>query len=346
MKKYLPLILIVSFLFCFASCRKLPDNSGSSSELSVIEDFVYVTEDNQSAQQETNKTQSEEVVLEQPQKFWQSTVIAPTTVTLYKDGMQSVSTDKEFNHKIAKHIEEWYKGEKYGVSCACYSKESAVTNLKYNEMAIQLEFDDEIKLYGGFIPPSVRRIFIPLTGKDDYVIFATGKGPGNWSHYYVDGSGLEGYFEGRSFEPMPEWQSTVISPWKIQLYQNGNFLGEYNDVDFTYKVAQHIESWHIYKEGINQTTDGITAETITNIRNNDTYIELFFSTEITFYDKNMILPETKNLLIPLTGDWAYCIFEAGNDFNYNCFSFPEGAKGLEQFFDVLKTDDNGYRRWE
>ncbi|MBR5472543.1 MAG: hypothetical protein IKU82_00990, partial [Clostridia bacterium] len=200
MKKYLSIIIAVSLVLSLTACRKMPD-SKSSAELSVLKDFVYVTQDNQSIVQETDESKSEEVVSNQPQKIWQSTIIAPATVTFYKDGMQSVSTDKEFNHKIAKHIEEWYKYEKYGMTCACYSKESDVTNLKYNEMAIQLEFDDEVKLYGGFIPPSVRRIFIPLTGKDDYVIFASGKGPGNWSHYYVEGSGLEKYFEGRSFEP-------------------------------------------------------------------------------------------------------------------------------------------------
>lgn len=345
MKKYLSIIIAILLVLSLTACRKMPD-SNSSAELSVIKDFVYITEETQSDNPETDNTQSEEVVLDQSQKSWQSTIIAPTTVTFYKDGMQSVSTDKEFNHKIAKHIEEWYKKEwykdiKYGVSCNCLSKESDVTELKHNEMAIQLEFDDDINMYGGFISSSYRRIFIPLTGeKWEYVIFATGIGPSFWSHYYVDGSGLEKYFEGRQFEPIPEWQSTIIVPKKIQLYQNGVLLSEYTDVNFTYKVAQHIESWHIYKDSIEQTDVGITADTIQNIRDNETYIEIFFSAEITFYGKNMILPETKNLLIPLSGNYAYCIFEAGKDFNYNSFTVPEKATGLEQFFEIIYDETN------
>lgn len=347
MKKYLSLILIVSFLFSLVSCRKMPDSHSGSDEISVIEEIMYSGEEKQSTQQEISSdskpddaSEAEKIVFDADQKDWKSTVIAPTTVIFYKDGMQSVSTDKELNHKIARHIEEWYKGERYGMTCACYSDESYVTYLKHKETAIQLEFDAEVKMYGGFIPSSVRRIFIPLTGEDDYVIFATGKGPGYWSHFYVDGSGLEQYFEERTFETIPEWQSTVSSPMKIQLYQNGNLLGEYTDADFNYKVAQHIESWYIYKESIKQTTDGMTADTITNIRNNDTYIELFFVSEIKFYGKNMILPETYNLLIPLTGDYAYCIFEAGDDYNYNKFSFSENSRGLEQFFEMLNIVDN------
>lgn len=342
MKKYLSLILTVSLVFCFTSCRKLTDKG--SEQQSIIEDFVYVSDDDRSEQQKDDKTQSESSAADKPQKAWESTVIAPSSVVFYKDGMQSVSTDKELNHKIAKHIEEWYKEEyfkDYHANCVCILDESYIADLRDKEMAIQLEFDNETKVCGGFVPSSVRTVFIPLTGKDEYKVFAGGKGPGSWSHLNVKGSGLEQYFENRRFEPMPELRSTVTPPWKIQLYQNGNMLGEYKDVDFNYKIAQHIESWYRYKEGANQTTDGITDETITNIRNNDTYIELFFSGEIKFFDKNIILPETKNLLIPLTGDRAYHIFEADKNFNYACFSFCENANGLEQFFKEIKTSDNG-----
>ena len=53
----------------------------------------------------------EGITLDKKAQDWQSTVIAPTSVIFYKDGMQSVSTDKEFNHKIARFIEGWFKYE-------------------------------------------------------------------------------------------------------------------------------------------------------------------------------------------------------------------------------------------
>lgn len=146
------------------------------------------------------------VKLDKDVKKWQSTVIAPVKVTFYKDGMQSVSTDKEFNHKIARHIEKWFQYEDSIAVASLAATTDLINYNRRNEMAIELQFDGEIKFYGGVISEETRTLFIPLTGDNDYLIFSnTLKYPDDWSgpKGTNGGAGLEKFFEGRNFEFEP-----------------------------------------------------------------------------------------------------------------------------------------------
>ena len=87
------------------------------------------------------------IKLDKDGKKWQSTVIAPVKVVFYKDGMQSVSTDKEFNHEIAKHIESWFQYENSIAVANLAATTDLINYNRRNEMAIELQFDGEIKFY-------------------------------------------------------------------------------------------------------------------------------------------------------------------------------------------------------
>lgn len=286
----------------------------------------------------------EGVTLDKNVNNWESTVAAPATVTFYKDGMQSVSTDKELNHKIARHIEAWYKYQTTFASCNCITYDHNIIERKHTETAIELIFDNEIKFYGGNMQSDERKIFISLDGKRAYEIFSNDLYFESWRDCMLlsECGGLEQFFEGRKFEEIPnnEWESTVVPPARVQLYKNGELLEELTDLETNQKIAQHIESWYIYKDSIESSNAGMTADTIGNVRRNETYVEIFFHSEIKFYGKNMLQSETYCLLIPLTGDYAYCVFEAASDCNYNRFNFPEKGNGLEQFFESLTVDNN------
>lgn len=342
MKKYLAFILVIILLFSLASCKKIPITD-SSSKISVDQDFVYVTESDFSQIEEVESTTQQESIPADREKTPQSTVVAPTTVTFYKDGKQSVSADKELNHKIAKHIEEWYKdADGTGVSCNCVSTDADVLLLKNTETAIELEFDDDIVFFGNRYLSHGRKIFIPLTGEKDYIIFSKGKAAGNWYHYYPNGSGLEKYFEGREYEEIPNdrWQSTITAPARIQLYRNGELSEEHTDQDFNLKVAQYVESWYLYETSINSTENDAYIDVVKKIRTNDTYVEITFHSEIKIYGENLLSPETYCLLIPLSGESAGCVFEAGKDYNYKTVHMSKNAQKMDHFFESL-NDDNG-----
>ncbi len=349
MKKYISFILVLSLLLCLSACKKMPKGDGNSAEVSTVEDVVCFDEDKSTVSQ-TEIASKQEVVhseenitSDEDSKKRQSTVIAPKAVIFYKAGMQSVSTDKELNYKIARHIEDWYKdaGDE-GVSCLCRSTDADVLRIKNNETAIELEFDKEFKFYGGHVSSKTRKIFIPLTGEKDYVIFAGSTAYGGWSHYYPNGKGLEAFFEGREFEPIPNerWQSTIIAPDRIQLYRNGELLEEHTDQDFNLKVAQYVESWYLYETSIDSTKNDAYIDVVKKIRANDTYVEIFFYGEIKIYGESLLSPETHCLLIPLSGEGAGCVFEAGNDYNYKTAHTPKNAQKMDHFFASL-NDDKG-----
>ena len=212
---------------------------------------------------------------------WQTTVAAPTKVTFYKDGLQSVSTDKELNLKIARHIEEWFKYQTTLSSCNCIHYTSDIEKRKRSETAIQLDFDQQIEFYGGFIYKDERTLFISLDGDSAYDIFTGDPYSELWGNIgvYCENRNLEQFFTDRQYEPIPndQWQSTVIPPATIQLYKNGEMLREYTDKDFNHKVAQYIEQLYLYKTEIELADVPNYTETIDNIRDNETYIEMFFS---------------------------------------------------------------------
>lgn len=305
MKKYLSFVLVLCIMIGVSACKNTPES----------------------------------VVSEKERK---STVITPTTVTFYKDGMQSISTDKELNYKIARHIEDWYKDAgDIDIVCACITTDADVLRIKNNETAIELEFDKEFKFYGGHVSSNTRKIFIPLTGEKDYDIFFRTPS-GQWSHEIPNGKGLEEYFEGREYKEIPNdrWKSTITAPASIQLYRNGELLEEHTDQDFNLKVAQYVESWYLYETSIASTKNDAYIDVVKKIRANDTYVEIFFYGEIKIYGESLLSPETHCLLIPLSGEGAGCVFEAGNDYNYKTAHTPKNAQKMDHFFASL-NDDKG-----
>lgn len=286
----------------------------------------------------------EGVKLDKDVKNWQSTVIAPIKVTFYKDGMQAESIDKELNHKIARHIEEWYKYEEYTQSCLCYAYDYDVAKIKYEEMAIELQFDDDVRLYGGFIPAATRTIFIPLTGEDDYVIFAKSNDSHTWSHYYVYAKGLEQFFDDIEFTPLTEeekrWRTTIGAAYSVELYENGKLLGDidrYNKYELNQKIAEKIESWFYQKEEIPTVTVANTP--LDTVWKNETYVKMHFGGNITFYGEQIVSKKSSYLIIPLTGEYAYHIFEGTYDEMSNV-AIDIGGSGLEQFFEEFKANNN------
>ncbi len=268
---------------------------------------------------------------------WESTVIAPYKVVFYKDGMSAESTDTELNHKIAKHMESWYKGVETLMACCCSVTSEDVKKLKNTETAIELYFDDEIKFYNrNIIPYYVREIFIPLTGEDSYKIFNGSMHAEHWGHTLTyGGNGLEQYFEGIRLKPIVEekLESTIIAPYRVQLYKNGEMIKEYNNVDINIKIAQQVESWYKNKEEIPEVDMVVTDALIKDIRKKETYVEFIFHSKIEFFGRTMD-KDIHTILIPLTGDYAYYVFKGDTNFNYLRKPEVPGGDGLEQFFDL------------
>ena len=341
MKKYLSFILAIILFLSLSSCRKAPAAS-SSGENSVTTDFVYVTSSESFQNKENEEVSQQETTSQNEENTPQRTVIAPITVTLYKGGKQSISTDKEFNYQIAMHIKGWYDNAgPVGISCNCVSNDADVLRIKNNETAIELEFDEDVDFYSMPVSAHARKVFIPLTGDMDYVIFSTGKSAGTWHHYYPPHSGgLEEYFEGREYEEISNerWKSTITAPARIQLYKNGELLEEHTDWDFNIQVAEYIESWYLYETSIDSGEDDAYMDVVKRIRDNDTYLEIIFHSEIKIYGETLFSPETYCLLIPLTGEGAGCVFEAGKDYNYTKAHCPEHAQKLDHFFESLNAE--------
>lgn len=287
----------------------------------------------------------EGITIDQKAQDWQSTVIVPTTVTFYKDGMQSVSTDKELNHKIARHIEEWFKYEKSIAVASLLATTDRIEYNRRNEMAIELQFDGEIKFYGGIINQDARTLFIPLTGDDDYLIFSNSiNAPDDWSAPLAAGGGLEQYFDYVQFTPLTEeekrWRSTISTPGSIKFYENGKLIYEsedYGGYALNREIAKHIESWFYKKENVQTVT--VTNQPLETAWGNDTYIKLWFGGGPAFYGENIVSNESAYLIIPLTGDYAYHIFEGDYD-RFSDIAYITDGSGLEQFFEKIKETVN------
>ncbi len=287
----------------------------------------------------------EGVTLDKKVRDWESTVIAPTTVTFYKDGATAVSTDKELNLKIAQHIESWFKYKESSVGMSLAANTDTLRPIKQNEMAIELQFDHEIKFHGGVISPKVRTLFIPVTGEYAGWIFNnTINSPHSWSGPTYGGGGLKPYFESVQFTPLTKeekrWRSTVCSASEIRAYAGETLLGEsskYSDYTLNYEVMQHIEKWFLHKEEINRLDTGITDINLNGIRATERYLEVYLGhPNTTFYGQHVISEKSSYILIPLTGEYAYHIFE-GNYKNYSPIAIvPEGSE-LEKYFEALKA---------
>lgn len=286
------------------------------------------------------------VKLDKDVKKWESTVIAPAKVTFYKEGMQSVSTDKEFNNEIAKHIEKWFQYEDSIAVANLAATTDLINEIKRSEMAVELQFDSEIKFYGGVMSENTRTLFVPLTGDYDYLIFSnTLKYPDSWSgpKGANGGAGLEKFFDKVQFTPLTEeekrWQSTVATPSQIEFYENGKFIGEseeyMNDYAFNNKIALHIESWFYKKEKIDTIT--VSESPIETAWANDTYIKVHFNSGPTFYGENIIPIEYDTLIIPITGNYAYNIFVGDYNKTFSSTAYSIDGGGLEQFFEAIKN---------
>ncbi len=287
------------------------------------------------------------VKLDKDVKTWKSTVIAPTTVTFYKDGMQSVSHDKELNHKIAKHIESWYQYEDSIAIASLAATTDLINKNRRNETAIELQFDGEIKFYGGVINQKTRTLFIPLTGDDDNLIFHNSTdAPDDWTGPIGTngGTGLEKFFDDVKFTPLTEeekrWQSTIATPGKIKFYEDGQLVGESEDwggYALNRDIAKHIEEWFYKKDKADTVTVMFSNLPIETAWAKDTYIEVHFNHGPTFYGENIIPIEYDTLIIPITGNYAYHIFVGDYNRAFSNTAYVTDGDGLEQFFEKIKT---------
>lgn len=287
----------------------------------------------------------EGITLDKKVKDWQSTVIAPTTVTFYKDGATAVSTDKELNHKIAKHIENWFKYKEYRIGLSWAADSDTLRPIKQSEMAIELQFDDEIVFFANPEFKNCRTIFIPVTGKHANIIFHNNiTSPHSWMGPVGGGTGLKQFFDYIKFTPLTEeerrWRSTVSSAGSIKAYEGETLLGEsggYKNYTFNYEVMQHIEEWFYHKEEIKRADTGITDVNLNEIRAKEKYLEIYLSSpDPTFYGQYVISEKSSYILIPLTGEYAYHIFE-GDYKNYSPTAIITEGSGLQKYFDAIKS---------
>ncbi len=289
----------------------------------------------------------EGVTLDKNVNNWESTVAAPATVTFYKDGMQYVSTDKELNHKIARHIEKWFQYKDSFAVASLLATTDLIDKIKRNDMAIELQFDNETKFYDGVtnICTNTRTLFVTITGEYDNLIFSNSvDAPNDWSGPHAAGTGLEQFFDGIQFTPLTEeqkrWQSTITTPGSIEFYKNGKLIGKSEDMsgyELNNKIAKHIESWFYKKENVATTI--ISNVPVETAWGNGSYIKMWFGSGITFYGEHIVSEKSSYLIIPLTGEYAYHIFEGSYD-DFSNVAYVTAGNGLEQFFESLTVDNN------
>ncbi len=284
----------------------------------------------------------EGVALDKNVNNWQSTVIAPASVTFYKDGMQSVSTDKDLYLKIIKHIESWFQHQDSIAIASLSATTDLINKIKRKEMAIELQFDDEIKFYGGVINEDTRTLFIPITGEYAYDIFKnTIKSPNYWGGPISGGEGLEQFFDEVQFTPLTEeekrWRSTITTPGVIEFYENGKLIGKSENMsgyEFNNKIAKHIESWFYKRENVATTT--ISNTPVETAWGNGSYIKMWFGNAPQIYGEQIIDKAHSYVIIPITGDYAYNIFSGTYEEMSNTMIEAQGYD-LEQFFDEFKS---------
>ena len=205
-----------------------------------------------------------------------------------------------------------------------------------------MQFDGEVKFYGGVLSDTVRTLFIPITGEYDYLIFQNSpSNPNYWSGPILGEKGLEQFFDCVQFTPLTEeerrWTSTIGTARDIEFYENGKSIGNsdgaFKDYPFNRKLSQHIESWFYHKEEVPTVT--VLDTPLENAWKNETYIMLWFN-DNTFYGKQILSEKSSRLIIPLTGEYAYHIFEGTYDGMSNV-AINIGGSGLEQFFEEFKS---------
>ena len=289
----------------------------------------------------------EGVTLDKKVREWKSTVIAPATVTFYKDGASAVSTDKELNLKIAQTIESWFMYRESLVACKCAGDIDHFIPIKNKETAIELLFESEANFNSAFSSQTYS-IFIPLTGEDANQAFHLSfNHPYSWSSPIgIDASILEQYFQSVDLTPLPEeekkWLSTVIPSYSFSAYEKRKKVGEsekhYTDYLLNHKIMQKIESWFYKKEEINRVDLGFTDTRLNEIKSTSKYLEIKLkSNDYSFFGKTIFAENTKYIVIPLDGDYAYYIFEGDENKNYSYNAIVTEGSGLEEYFEKIKT---------
>lgn len=151
MKKITAIILCAGFVLSLCGCKSKPQTQSS---------YYYFYDSSFSEPQTVQTTPSEDA---SSQKAKKSTVATPSKVVFYKDGQEVISTDKELNKKIAKHVESYYKDQEQETRTKTAINESTVMAMRGQDMAVELIFDAPTSFYGGFLGASTTAIFIPLT---------------------------------------------------------------------------------------------------------------------------------------------------------------------------------------
>ena len=129
-------------------------------------------------------------------------VASAQTVVFYKDGMKTEIKDNELYFQIVNVIESWYQDEEGHVIVDLLATTDLINEIKKQDMAIELPCVDKVNLFG-FVVSEVA-IFIPLNGEyKNYVFNNSVQYPDDWSGPTLGGKGLEVFFEGIEFEPIP-----------------------------------------------------------------------------------------------------------------------------------------------
>ncbi|MBQ2933940.1 MAG: hypothetical protein IJE02_04970 [Clostridia bacterium] len=148
--------------------------------------------------------QKEDKVSENPVAT--STVATPYEVRFYKNGIQTVSTDEEFNFKIAQHIEAAFvRSDSYINEIDLAVTTDLIDKMRKNETAIELRFDTAVKFNDEYVISSdACMLFIPVTGEYANFLFDNNMSPDYWGGPRYGDFEIEKFFEQVTFTPLTE----------------------------------------------------------------------------------------------------------------------------------------------
>lgn len=159
MKKLL-VILCVLFLCC--GCSKGAENNTSDAESTVVSSDETYSETTDSSLQDNsddaiaNKDDikdepAESEVPNESEKENEtkvSTITAPVTATLYRDGKAIPMTDAALNLKIAQEIESWFAGVKEIMAMHSAITPEIIEDIKKNQTCIEFVYNAPISVNG------------------------------------------------------------------------------------------------------------------------------------------------------------------------------------------------------
>ncbi len=338
MKKYVSLILVLILLAGLVACRKEDAVISSAFDWQETVELSEQRATTPETSQIEAPTQTKNLPKTEKPPITQSTISTPYEVCFYKNGMQTISTDKELNLRIARHIEAWFDGKDAIAVAGLAATTDLIREIKLVDWAIELNFDSEINDKNGAFYKNTRTLFLPVTGEYDYLIFSNSiKSPNDWSGPIGGEDGLEKYFEEVTFTSLTEeemrWRSTVSTPSTVKFYSGGKPMGEseyMKGYELNREIALQIESWFYKKDDI--PIKMVTDFPLETAWGSEDYVELYFLKTPTFYGEQIIDEKYSHLIIPLTGEYAYHIFVR----TYNEILdvvIDIGGSGLEPFFE-------------